>query len=292
MFKLIFTNSRGGSIELFGRPYRLISVEGLLGDVGADVQSQKAPYQDGDTLIDTVLEPRYGSIEIKIVGSDPADVEAKRRKLSTIFNPKLQLGTLRYVRGQEAKEIKVVAESVPSFPEGSTNRGRTFQKALIYLKAPDPYWKSPSITEEPAFEPLFEWPSDYWDLGDDGDIYFEMGIQRTERIIDNDGDAPAPLQVHFYGPADKPYIENVTTDEFIQINKRLEENEILKIDTGEKSVIYVDPYGAETNVFNWLDLGSTFFNLQIGENEISCQCAVSNNLKDFDIFYNKLYVAV
>ncbi len=282
MFKLIYTNSAGESIELFGRPYRLTSVEGL-GDVEADVQTQKAPYQDGESLIDTVLEPRYMSVELKIVGDDLSDIERKRRHLAKVFNPKLQLGTLKYIRGDMVRQIKVVAESVPSFPDGSTNRGRTFQKALIFLRAPNPYWQSTRVTEEPAFEPRFRFPI----RGP-----FIMGVQRTDRLIFNDGDAPAPLQVDFYGPADSPYIENKTTGEFIKINKRLEEGEMLKIDTSNASVIFVSSDGEETNVFNWLDLGSTFFELQVGENDITCRCAISNNMKDFDIYYNKFYTAV
>lgn len=291
MFKLVFENSKGESVELFSRPYRLMRVDGL-GDVGVDVQTQKAPFQDGESLIDTVLEPRYLQIEVKIIGDNSADVEAKRRRLASVFNPKLQLGTLRYIRDDMIREIKAVAESIPVFPDGSTNRGRTFQKAVINLIAPEPYWRSPTIEELPAYEKLFEWPSDYWELGDDGNIYFEMGLQRTERIVVNDGDAPMPFIIYFYGPAERPFIENRTTGEFIQINKRLEENEILKVDTEEKSVVYIDPEGNETNVFNWLDLSSTFFYLQLGENEIACNCVVSSLGKDFDIFYQKRYASV
>lgn len=293
MFKLQFENSRGQVVELFDYPYRLISVEGL-GDVGAEIQSQRAPYQDGETYIDSVLEPRFMTIELKIEGIDAADTESKRRLIASIFNPKLGPGTLKYIRGDEVKVINAVPESVPSFPDGNTNRKDTFQKALIFLKAPNPYWKSPTVTEEPAFEPLFEFPSDYWEEGEDGDIYFEMGIQRSDRTIVNDGDAPSPLQIDFYGPADSPIIENETTGEFIRINKRLEEGQTLKVDTtdGIKSVIYVDEEGTETNVFNWIDLDSTFFKLEIGENDITCHCAISNNQKDFDIYYSKLYNAV
>lgn len=294
MFKLQFENARGQAVDLFDYPFRLIGVEGL-GDVGAEIQSQRSPYQDGETYIDSVLEPRYMTIEFKIEGIDAADTESKRRLISSIFNPKLGPGTLKYIRDDEVRVIDAVAESVPSFPDGSTNRKTTFQKALIFLKAPNPYWKSTTVTEEPAFEPLFEFPSDeYWEEGEDGDMYFEMGMQRTDRIIVNDGDAPAPLKVVFYGPADSPMIENRTTGEFIRIKKRLEEGERFEIDTadGVKSLTYVDVYGEETDVFNWIDLGSSYFKLQLGENDITCNCAVSNNQKDFDIYYSKLYNAV
>lgn len=284
MFKLQFKSAQGQTVELFDYPYRLISVEGI-GDVGAEIQSQRAPYQDGETYIDSVLEPRFMTIELKIEGIDAADTESQRRLIASIFNPKLGPGTLKYIRGDEVKVINAVPESVPSFPDGNTNRKETFQKALIFLKAPNPYWKSTTVTEEPAFEPRFRFPVSG---------PFIMGVQRTDRIIINGGDAPAPLQIDFYGPADSPIIENLTTGEFIRINKRLEEGQMLKVDTtdGIKSVIYVDEEGNETNVFNWIDLDSTFFKLEIGENDITCHCAISNNQKDFDIYYSKLYNAV
>lgn len=282
MFKLQYTNSRGQSIELFSAPFRLSKVEGL-GEVDAYIQTQSSPYQDGDTLIDVMLQPRHISIELKIVGNDAAETEANRKRFASVFNPKLGLGELRYVRGAEVKVIKVVAEAVPSFPDGSTNRGATFQKTLLFLKAPNPYWQSTKITEEPAFVPLFEFPFE-------GE--FEFGIQRSDRIINNDGDAPAPLQVDFYGPAQSPYLENQTTGEFIRINKRLEEGQVLKIDTSNSGVHFIDEDGTRMNVFSWIDPATTFFKLDIGENIISCKCATSNRFKDFDIYYHKLYNAV
>lgn len=282
MFKLIFTNSQGVEIELFGRPFRLSKVEGL-GDVQADVQSQRAPYQDGDTTIDVVLQPRYMTVELKIYGKDAAETEANRRKFASIFNPRLGEGVLKYVRGEEEKVISVLAESVPVFPDGPTNRQPTFQKSLLYLKAPNPYWRGASVTEEPAFEPLFEFPFE-------GE--FEMGMQRAQRIIHNDGDAPAPLQIDFFGPAQSPVIENLRTGEFIRINRSLAENETFKIDTEKNTLFYVDDEGNKTNVFHWIDPFSDFFKLELGDNEITCHCAISNNQKDFDIRYQKLYVAV
>lgn len=284
MFKLQYENSRGDSIELFGRPFRLSKVDGL-GDVQAETQMQRVPYQDGAAYIDSMLEPRYPVIELKIYGQDAKDTEEKRRYLASIFNPKLGLGTLKYIRGDEEKVINAAAESVPFFPDGSTNRQATFQKVVLYLVCPNPYWRSTSITEEPAFEPLFEFPFD--DL--DG---LEMGIQRTQRVITNDGDAPAPLQVDFYGPAESPIIENLRTGEFIRINRSLRENETFRIDTDKDTLFYEDAQGNKFNVFNWMDTDSSFFQLELGDNEITCHCAISNNQKDFDIRYQKLYVAV
>ena len=282
MFKLIFENSRGEKVELFGAPFRLIKVEGL-GEVNADIQSQKSPYQDGDTLIDVMLEPRHITVELKIYGKDAEDTEVKRRLIASIFNPKLGLGTLKYVRGNEVKIIGAIAESVPSFPDGSTNRNSTFQKVLLFLKAPNPYWRSTTVTEEPAFEPKFRFPFSG---------PFIMGIQRDKRIINNDGDAPAPINVEFFGPALNPKIINNTTGQFIRIRQALLEGERMMIDTSDSSVYFVDEDGNERDVFPWIDPSTTFFDLQLGENEIEYSADDDIQGAIVNIRYSKLYNAV
>ena len=282
MFKLQYENARGEGVELYGRPYQLSIVEGL-GEVEAEIQSQRAPYQDGDTLIDVILQPRHMTIELKIHGKDAAETESNRRKFASVFNPKLGLGILKYVRDGEVRIIKVVAESVPSFPDGTTNRQTTFQKALLYLKAPNPYWRSTSITEEPAFEPLFEFPFE-------GE--FEMGMQRDQRIIFNDGDAPAPLQIEFFGPALNPKIINNTTGEFIRIKQELHEGERMMIDTTDSSVFFINVDGEARNVFPWIDLNTTFFKLGIGENDIEYTADSDIQGTIVNISYSKLFTAV
>lgn len=284
MFKLRYTNARGDSTELFGRPFRLVSVQGL-GDVEADNQMQKSPYQDGATRIDTTLETRNLSIELKITGSNYNELTANRRKLASIFNPKLGEGKLEYI-GNDHKIISAAAESVPFFPDGSSNRSRSFQKAQIDLVCPNPYWQSESVTGEPAFEPRFHFPFK--------NKPFIMGIQRDRRIIDNDGDAPTPLQVEFFGPAENPKIINRTTGEYIKVNQTLEEDEKMMIDTtdGIKSVFFVDEEENERDVFNWIDLGSTFFDLVVGENDIEYTADSDIQGATVDITYKKYYVGV
>lgn len=277
MPKITYTNELGESVIFSDQPpFILESIEGLAG-VDADIQTQKAPYQDGETKIDTLLEPRYITMTVTI---SHENIDECRRYLSSVMNPKLE-GMLIYEDEFVTRQIECTNEHVPRFTDKTQNSHR----AIIDLIAPNPYWKSPSITEEPAFEGLFQFPFE-------GE--FQMGIQRDERIIYNDGDAPAPINVIFYGPAQTPTIANLTTGEFIKINKSLGENEKLIIDTSDdnKSVYFEDENGNRINVFHWIDLDSTFFKLQVGENEISCMCATSNLSKDFEIYYHKLYIAV
>lgn len=282
-YSLQYTNELGDSIRFGGDNHKVIELEGF-GEVVADIQRQRVPYQDGSTFVDSVLLERPLFINFVIAEDDYKELAVERRHIGKVFNPKLS-GLLSLKHGDGEYQIRCYPEHVPMFPDDGTDAVGRVQTVGINLIAPDPYWRTPSIIEDPAFEPLFSFPFE-------GE--FLMGMQRNDRQIYNDGDSSAPLLIDFYGPADSPYIENITTGEFIRINKRLEEGQTLKIDTsdGIKSVTYVDEDGTETNVFNWIDLDSTFFSLSIGENDITCRCAVSNNQKDFDIYYQKLYNAI
>lgn len=280
MRRLTYENSRGDKIVFYLSPFLIESLEGIDG-TEVDIQTQQSPYQDGSSYIDTMLQPRFIDLEGSIMNTDFVEIRKYRREISRACNPKLGLGLITLELDGDIKQIEGVVEDI-TFPE----RGQApWQDFMLTWKCPNPYWKSPKVTEEPAFEPKFHFPF----AGP-----FVMGVQRTDRVINNDGDAPMPIQVDFYGPAESPMIANETTGEFIRINKRLEENEVFKIDTtdGVKSVIYIDEEGNVENVFHWIDIDSTFFKLELGENEITCNCALSNNQKDFDIYYSKLYNAV
>lgn len=260
--RLTFTSSKSESITFgHGSPFVIDGVEGL-GDVDAEIQTQKAPFQDGSTYLDAVLNEREIAFSIMIRGTGDTDISQKREQLGRIFNPKLGLGTLRYEYGDIVREIEVVSTHVPSYPKGAENRTAFHQIGLIDLLAPDPYWQTLNLDSEPTFEPLFQFPFE-------GE--FQMGISRDERMIMNEGDQPTPLVVEFYGPAENPTITNETTGEFIKVNQTLLEGEYMRINTadGDKSVVFVDEGGIERNVFNWIDLDSTFFKLQLGENRIA-----------------------
>jgi len=274
-----FTNAVGVTYRFGG----LVSVEGL-GDVEADIQQQSAPYQDGSAFLDAILSPRYVSVEFILKGANYADVRNQRSTIGKALNPKLGLGTLTYMSGGITREIEAIAESVPFFPDGA-NRGERWQRGTLTFICPNPYWKSLGETEEPTFEPLFQFPFE-------GE--FQMGIQRDRRIIDNDGDAPTPIHVEFHGPALNPKIINNTTGEFIKVNQLLNENERMIIDTtdGVKSVYFVDSIGNSRNVFNWIDLNSTFFKLVVGENDVEYTADSDVQGAVVNITYNKLYTAV
>ncbi|UED81958.1 phage tail family protein [Lysinibacillus sp. CD3-6] len=286
METITFTNRFGEVVSFGGPPFYLQKINGL-GDVSVNLQTQKIPYQDGSVFIDALLEEREIDIEFLIVNAFDeggyGTVSERRERIAKVLNPKLGPGTLRYENEHLVREIFVVADSVPVYPEDA--RTKTMQKGIVNFIAPDPYWRSLKVEEEPAFKPLFQFP-----FADP----FQMGEQRDRRIINNDGDAPAPIYVEFYGPAVNPKIENVTTGEFIRIKQTLLEGEKMILDTtpGVKSVEFVNSSGVRRNVYNWIDLNSRFFNLQIGENDIAYTADNEVQGAIVNISYHKRYNAV
>ncbi len=264
MQRIIYTNARGQSVELkSSAPFLLQSIDGL-GDVDADIQTQKAPFQDGSTYIDSVLQERVISMQIAILASDTATLLQQRQYLAAVFNPKLGLGTLRYENGETIREIEVVPDGVPVFPSGTDNRGPTFQKAIVNLLCPSPFWLD--ITSENIkledfvahFRFPFRFPVRFASRGD-------------SRVVVNDGDVPVPIKVTFRGEAVNPKITNLTTGEFIKVNRSIPSGYSLVINTefGRKEVKIIAPDGVEENAFHYIDLESTFFLLQVGENKLS-----------------------
>lgn len=282
MEKISFTNARGEVIHFDGPPFYLVSVDGL-GDVSAINQTQKSPYQDGSSYVDTLLEERMVTVNFLIAEDDGyAKISENRAKSGRILSPKLGLGVLRYENEHLIREIEAVAESVPIYPDNGS-RNETLQKGMILFNCPNPYWKSLTMTEEPTFEELFKFPFEG---------VFEMGIQRDERVMDNDGDSPAPLFIEFHGPAVNPRIINNTTGEFFKVNQTLNEGEVMEIDTEAGTVFFLGPDGNRRNVFNWIDDDAVFFQLALGENNIEYTADSDIQGAIVDIRYNKLYTAV
>ena len=287
MQRIIFTNSRGQSVELkSSAPFLLQSIDGL-GDVDADIQTQKAPFQDGSTYIDSVLQERAISLEIAILATDKASLLQKRQFLASVFNPKLGKGILRYENGTTVREIEAVPDGVPTFPSGKGNRGPTFQKAIVNLLCTEPFWLDSFYTSKQMSFLM-------------GGLSFPLFLgsrfsQRSfKRILQNTGDVPTPVNITFYGPAVNPIIKNNTTGEFIRVNRELGENDKLIIDTtfGKKSVVIEDENGVQTNVFNWIDLESSFFQLQVGDNELEYNSNNDSTKSRVIISYKNRYLSV
>ncbi|NEU29931.1 phage tail family protein [bacterium LRH843] len=260
-----YTNSRGESITFnsVGSSFGANNITGL-GDVDADIQTQKAPYQHGSTPIDVVLESRPISFDAVIFGKGDTDISNKRKILSKVFNPILGEGVLEMRYGDNVYMINAIAEHVPKFGTGFENRGRRHQVALIDLICPDPFWEEIITTTVKledfvaSFRFPFHLPAKFSARGD-------------TRIIVNEGHVDTSIVVEFRGEAINPVITNQTTGEFIKVNRAIPSDHRLIIKTApdDMTVEIIDPDNAKQDAFSYIDLESTFFSLNVGENKLS-----------------------
>ena len=277
MQRVTFTNSRGETIELYEQPFFLNKIEGL-GDVDATIHSLKAPGQDGSTLIDVTLEERYIPIEVVIL----KDLLDNRKLISKIFNPKLGPGTLVYENDNYKREITAVSEHVPKFAD---ERPRLGQKAIIDLVCPNPYWRdvNPTNIKLEDFVSNFSFPFSF---------PVSFAVRGDSKSFLNDGHVPTPIKVTFVGESVNPKITNVTTGDFIKVNRTVPQGYslIITTDFDNTAVKIVAPDGVETNAMGYIDLNSEFFNLDIGDNQL--MFITDGGTPEVYIEYKNWYVGV
>ncbi len=289
MEELVFTNSRNEYAALRNRvPFVLKRIDGT-GAIKTEVQTQKAPFQDGRTYIDSILEERDIYIEVGIFADTEEEVFQHRASLNRVFNPKLGEGELRYHYYGEVKVIKATAVKAPEFP--GADRVTGYQRCLIHLVAPDPLWLSPTTHEEPmaAYVGMFTFPLEIEEEG------IKMGEQTEITVVNNAGDIATPVEIEFHGPVVNPEIRNNTTGEFIRVNRSIGSDEKLVINTafGGKTVEVVNnENGEKESAFHWIDLESVFWQLQVGDNELEYRADEGQDDAVVVIRWRKRFVGV
>ena len=291
MEKVVITNKNGESITLGNHPPYFLEILDGASEIPVTVESQKSPKQDGSTYLDNTLENRAISIEGMIVTkNNPREILECRRKMQKVLNPKLGLVIINY----QNKEIKAIVESTPIFPSGQGNKGLYYQKYLIYLLCHQPFWKDTGATKEEAaiWRGLFEFPLEV--LMDTG---IEMGFREPSLIVNiyNPGDISCGMEIKFKALATvvNPMLYNVNTREYIKINKTLVSGEILTVTThfsNKRIESYKD--GVTTNAFNWIDLDSTFLQLEPKDNLLRYDADDGLDNLEIDIYYNPEYLGV
>lgn len=281
MQKVTFKNIWGEVVEIgYNFPFFLSRIEGL-GDVQADIQSQKSPNQNGSSYIDSTLQKRTISIEISIM----KDFHNARQILSRIFNPSLGEGLLVYENDFGKWQIKAVSEHVPIFPD---NRPRIFQVALIDLIAHNPYWedetdnKKSLIAYRNGLRYPFSFPKSY-------------GIEGHSVVIVNEGHVDAPITIEFFGPSLNPTLTNETTGEFIKVYRQLRRGEKLTLNTdfNRKRVEITRKDGTVQNAYGYVDwFESSFIKLIPGINVLKYTADSGTEEAVVNIIYRNRYVGI
>ena len=285
MRRLTYENARGEEVEFYLSPLLIESLEGI-GEVGADIQSQTAPFQDGDTFIDAQLEPRFIDLSGKILERNKVKIREHRQQIINVCNPKKGLGKLTLELDGSTQFIYAIPETVPTFPERSMDVWQDFE---IDWFCPNPYWRSPNETTKPlvAYTGGFTLPFT---------LPFTLGTLGSKTKIYNDGDVPTPVRIEIQGPTTNPQLFNRTTGTHLRINRTINADEVMYINTEQgRQSIEVEGRDGTTSAFGFIDHDSTplsDFLLELGENEIEHVADAGNRHAEVIIRWNSLYAGV
>ncbi len=285
MQKLKIENCLGECIE-FGMhaPFLLSHIEGL-GIPTVEVYDTQAVGMDGSETHDILLSDRLITSRVTIACDTREELYEKRRMIMRLLNPKLynpltkKRGelTLYYTNNYKTYRIFAYSDSSPDFKERVGHCGI----ADITFNCSDPYWLDEEDTRRKLkyFEGGLAFPIMFFTK------FAEAGYSK---IIKNIGDVEVPVILEYIGAAENPIITNETTGEYIKVNRNLEEGQKLVINTAEgfETVDIISNDGTKINVFNWIDLQSTFFKLVQGENKITY--SADNEMKQ-DVIVNVIY---
>lgn len=284
-----FTNGWGESVEIttLASSFILSSIEGL-GEVQAEVQTVKSPFQHGSTPQSVTLGERELSLNIVIRGEDREEISNLRKRLGQVFNPLAGEGELVYsITETLSYTIICLPTAVPQYPTGKGVRTDKAQQCTVSLTAYKPFWIDTydRYTDLIAFSSAFTMPFEF------PIVFGEQGASQT---IYNTGHVPTPLKIELKGQNASPRIENMTTGKKIQLNRSLNQFETLYINTavGEKSAYVIGFDGVVTDVMGYLDPESEFFSLEVGENEISYNAVSASNESVATVIWRQRYNAI
>lgn len=289
MEKLIFTNSRGESIELKNSaPFLIQNIEGL-GSPAVTPITSKAVGQDGETYHESLLEPRDIRIEAVILAKNNMELFDLRRRLNRVFNPKLGEGTLTYINDFGEWNIKAASMQAPVEGEKFSSS----QRFLVNLRAHNPYWRSVREykTEIAMWVGNLEFPVDIPEEG------MEFGYRVSNLItnIYNAGDVSCGMRIEFKALASvvNPSLVDINTGKYIKVNQTLEKNDklIITTDFANKRVELVRN-NVTYNVFNYIDLSSEFLQLEVGDNRLRYDAEEGIDNLEVSIYHRPLYSGV
>lgn len=291
--KIEYENERGLSIEI-GRegPLFLSNPEGFTG-LEAELVSSKSAYQDGISIHGVILKDRVLTLNCHMEIDNEQQRHNLKRKLYSVFNPRLS-GHMKiytdshHTRG--ASNLRIIQAPVFKDNYESLNELVGFQ---VQLAMPLPY-----------FEDLNENRADFGN--DIGNFFFDLEIEepgnelsiRNNSIVTNifnEGDAETPIKVVFRAKSNvkNPSIYNVYTKEFIKIDRTMQVGEEITVTThlGNKRVeSYLN--GISENIFNDLDIDSSFMWLDVGDNVIRYDSETMIEQLEVYIYYTNYYLGV
>lgn len=253
--------------------YQIVQIEGL-NPPNAKINLLNMANIDGARFNNSKLETRELVVTVKLNGSG-ADVEANRQRLYRYF-PTKDWCKFYYTNNFRNVFIEGYVNTVQVSPFAKDERMQ------ISIICPQPYFKSLYMIIDDISKVLnrFEFPFAFGSNGatnpdvptdpgtDDAIPFSEIEMDRVTNVYnDSESETGMMIEIEVIQPIDTITIQNTDSGEFFTINYSFVQNDKIIINTnlGSKSISLVRD-GVTYNIFPALVKGSTFFQLNIGNN--------------------------
>lgn len=274
-YVLVYTSS-AGSVEFSINSGYVIEEVDSFGGLDVEFSTSVGSKKYGAKIENQRVQPRI----IRIKGTLLGLAKDKRKTLTHVLAPLLE-GTLQY-NGQYS--MRVYPKQSPIIENKNLN-----PKFSVMLYAASPYWRSIQESEMSLLGEsvaTFKFP---WDWGEASTFSFSSRSGDGANAI-NKGDAPCAwtLDVYAMGAVENPKLTKTKTGEFVRVNIALAEGQRLVISTveDEMTVTLVDVDETETDAFSYLDIDSSSFMLDVGDNPLSFEPADGNAYATIGYFEN------
>lgn len=288
--KLTYINSRGETLEFsITSEFHCNVSKDVTGIAGIDntIYSTNSMGQHGDTYIGQRYEPRDITIAGSINSVDKDRVLELRRRAEKVLNAELD-AKLVYTYKDFVRVIDCKVDGHPTF-----KRGKVFMQYSIPITCCNPFWREEEEAKKDIAAWMGSWEFDF-ELPEEG---IEMGYREPSIIVsvDNAGDVKSGMRIEFraVGTVVNPILFNVITREYVKINATMEAGDIITVNTeyGQKGVT-LKRDGEETDYFRYMDVDSTFMQLDIGENVFRYGADGDATTLEVTIYYNNKYLGV
>lgn len=262
------------------------------GQVSGDHNTYKYYNQVGESIVSTSVGTRPLSITGWVVDGGSGGLQERCDALNKFISP-VEDYTMEY----KGKKIQFRPDiSIAYSPEYKKNNEKV-RRFLIQGTCPFPLFtdSEDTLVTFDKTKKMFRFPTDF---GYSKPVVFaEVGKAFNATVV-NKGSFSSGLiaRLRFSGTVQAPRVWNLTTNEFVGVNRTFHRGEQLEISTlpGSKHMTMWGEDGTAQNVMKYRDYQTTWIQVHPGSNVISVDCADIDQRPNMEIsvYYTPLYLEV
>ena len=279
---LIYKAQNGATLDLFNDSFfDLVNADGLT-HYDASIAASVNPLNDGDIINNIQANPRGVVLDLKIKNYE--DVERAKRHILSVIKSK-QTGTLIYTQGKYGEERQIeISGVVEAIDMPRFNNKVTMQ---VSLHCPQPYWQDAKALILKIGRVV---ANHHFTIAFPVNEPVVLGVidRNMTKVYNNDGDVATGMEITIIatGTVENPVLYR-SDGLYIGVNDIMHTNDKIVISTykGKKTITKNG-----VSIFSQLKRGSTFMQLETGDNEFTIDVDAGENNVYFSIAFKRRFV--